>query len=73
MVFSRLSAKVHHFLRCYLQHLAQLKQHVKRNADVAQLDRADMASIHVHQFRKLHLRQALALAMIYYVQSELLV
>lgn len=58
---------------CDLQNLAQLKHHIERNANVAQLNGADVTAVDLHQLRKAHLGQPLALAVIYHVQAELFV
>ena len=55
------------------QHLAKLENHVKGYAHVAKLDGADVASVNIHQLRKLKLGQLFSLAIIHYIQAELFV
>lgn len=48
--------EIEQLLRCDAQHLAELEHDVKGNADVAELDGADVAAVDADQLRKLQLR-----------------
>ena len=68
-----LISKIEKLFRRNLQDVAELENHIKRNADVSKFDGADMASVDIDQFGELHLGQTLFLPVINDIQPELLV
>lgn len=65
--------KIKQVLRRNIEHFAHSKDHIERNADIAKLDRADVASVHIDQLGKLKLRQLLPLSVINDIETELFI
>ena len=68
-----LSTEIKEFFGGDFQHLAELEEYVKRYSDIAQLDRADVAAVNVHQFSQLELGEALAFAVENYIKAKLFI